>query len=75
MNPNYDLLITSIQNERVKQWASLLDKKHRDRSGQFIIEGVHLVIEALKSGIDVSVIIYDNERGIPVELRQESKLG
>lgn len=71
MNVNSHQLISSIQNDRVKQWASLLDKKHRDRSGQFIIEGVHLVMEALNSGADVTVIVYDSERGIPAELRQE----
>lgn len=69
-NSYNDLFVASVQNEKVKQWASLLDKKHRDRSGQFIIEGVHLVLEALNSGAAVSVIVYDAERGIPAELLQ-----
>ncbi|MNZ77044.1 23S rRNA (uridine(2479)-2'-O)-methyltransferase [compost metagenome] len=70
MNSYNDLFVASVQNEKVKQWASLLDKKHRDRSGQFIIEGVHLVQEALNSGAAVSTIVYDAERGIPAELVQ-----
>jgi len=71
MNENFDSIISSVQNERVKQWASLLDKKYRDRSGQFLVEGVHLVLEALKGNADVKAIIYDTERGIPAELKHE----
>ncbi|MCM3628700.1 RNA methyltransferase [Paenibacillus glycanilyticus] len=62
------LLLTSIQNDRVKQWASLLDKKYRDRTGQFIIEGVHLVQEAFRSSAAVKCVVYNGERGIPQEL-------
>jgi len=71
MNENFDPLISSLQNEKVKQWASLLDKKYRDRSGQFLIEGVHVVLEALKGNADVKTIVYDTERGIPAELKHE----
>ncbi|CAM4381802.1 RNA methyltransferase [Paenibacillus alkaliterrae] len=69
MNEQIDQLISSVQNEKVKQWASLLDKKYRDRSGQFLIEGVHLVLEALKGTTQIATIVYDNERGIPAELK------
>jgi len=71
MNENFDSLLSSVQNDRVKQWASLLDKKYRDRSGQFLIEGVHLVLEALRGKADVTTIVYDMERGIPAELKLE----
>ncbi|BBH24729.1 23S rRNA methyltransferase [Paenibacillus baekrokdamisoli] len=62
--------LTSLQNDQVKAMAALLEKKHRDRTGQFIIEGVHLVQEAIQAGADVRTIVYDGERGIPVELAQ-----
>jgi TrmH family RNA methyltransferase len=71
MNEHFDPTISSLQNEKVKQWASLLDKKYRDRSGQFLIEGVHLVLEALKGNAEVTTIVYDTERGIPAELMVE----
>ncbi|NBD27704.1 TrmH family RNA methyltransferase [Paenibacillus glycinis] len=61
--------IASLQNEKVKTMAALLEKKHRDRSGRFIIEGVHLVQEALHAGADVETIVVDTERGVPSELR------
>lgn len=40
--------INSVQNERVKQWGKLQQKKYRDKTGQFLIEGEHLIEEALK---------------------------
>ncbi|QYR24291.1 RNA methyltransferase [Paenibacillus sp. sptzw28] len=51
--------------------AALQEKKHRDRSGKFIIEGVHLVQEALLAGAAVEKVVYDAERGIPGELRRQ----
>lgn len=71
MNENFDPIISSLQNEKVKQWASLLDKKNRDRTGQFLIEGVHLVLEALQGNAEIMTIVYDLERGIPSELKLE----
>ncbi|MCQ6559187.1 TrmH family RNA methyltransferase [Paenibacillus mendelii] len=62
------LTLTSVQNEKVKAFASLLEKKHRDRSGKFLIEGVHLVQEALLAGAAVETVVFDAERGIPNEL-------
>ncbi|GGG76220.1 TrmH family RNA methyltransferase [Paenibacillus radicis (ex Gao et al. 2016)] len=64
--------ITSVQNDRVKQWASLLDKKFRDRTGKFVIEGVHLLLEAIKASAPIETIVYDGERGIPPELQTDA---
>ncbi|SEU20671.1 RNA methyltransferase [Paenibacillus sp. NFR01] len=62
--------ILSPQNARVKEWAGLQEKKHRDRSGQYIIEGIHLVQEALLSGAEVEILAYDLDKGMPAELRE-----
>lgn len=67
MNHNH-LYIGSTQNERVKQWASLQDKKYRDRDNRFLVEGVHLIKEAFQSKANVICVVYDAERGIPFEL-------
>lgn len=40
--------IESTQNPRVKQWKKLQTKKERNKSGLFLIEGMHLIEEALK---------------------------
>lgn len=42
--------ITSINNPKVKEWIKLKEKKYRDINNLFIVEGDHLVEEALKSG-------------------------
>lgn len=61
--------IMSPQNTRVKEWAGLQEKKHRDKAGKYIIEGVHLVQEALLAEADVEVLAYDLDKGMPAELR------
>ena len=42
-------VISSLQNERIKNLSKLLNKKYRDIEGKFIVEGEHLVEEAYKS--------------------------
>lgn len=41
-------MITSIQNEKIKNILKLKQKKYRDESGLFLVEGYHLVEEARK---------------------------
>lgn len=49
--------IESLQNATYKEWRKLEQKKWRDRTGQFIIEGPHLVEEALKTDQVVAVMV------------------
>ena len=49
-------MISSVQNERIKAYAKLNEKKYRDETNLFIIEGLHLVEEAKKYGIIKEVI-------------------
>lgn len=51
------MTITSLDNEKVKKFKKLQQKKYRDESGQYIVEGEHLVIEAYKSGAIQELII------------------
>ncbi|WP_246941041.1 TrmH family RNA methyltransferase [Bacillus pinisoli] len=49
--------IESKKNPQVKQWKKLQTKKERDKTDLFIIEGAHLVEEALKyTGIVVELL-------------------
>jgi RNA methyltransferase, TrmH family len=57
--------IESIQNPKVKQWKKLLTKKERDKTGTFLVEGFHLVEEALKQGDSVLEIIVSDKTGLP----------
>ncbi len=52
--------ITSLQNSKIKKWTSLHKKKERDRYGLFLIEGEHLIQEALKTNT-VDTIITDTQ--------------
>lgn len=61
--------IASVNNERVKQWSRLLDKKGRDQQGRFLVEGPHLVMEAIRSGASLTVV-YAAARGIPQEVSE-----
>lgn len=55
--------IESVKNPKVKAWKKLLSKKERDQSGTYLIEGFHLVEEALKEQIVLEVIVnQDMER-------------
>lgn len=50
-------LITSLQNEQVKTWRKLHTKKYRNQQHCFLVEGYHLLEEALKSGWEIETII------------------
>lgn len=65
--------ITSLQNARVKAWCRLHQKKERDASGLFLVEGDHLIAEAAAAGILKNVItdldgkVYDAETFLVTE--------
>lgn len=52
--------ITSLQNKKIKEWTSLHHKKERDRTGLFLVEGEHLIQEALKADA-VEYIVTDEK--------------
>ncbi|MBD8068917.1 TrmH family RNA methyltransferase [Bacillus sp. PS06] len=57
--------IESIKNPLVKQWKKLQTKKERDRSKSFLIEGFHLVEEALGYQNIISELIISEHAEIP----------
>ena len=55
------MTISSVNNEKVKYWASLKLKKNRDKDKYFLVEGNHLIKEAKEKGLVISTIsISDN---------------
>ena len=48
--------ITSAQNNKVKYWNNLKDKKFRDTERKFLIEGDHLINEAKNLGLVLETI-------------------
>ncbi|MGL5296200.1 MAG: TrmH family RNA methyltransferase [Culicoidibacterales bacterium] len=51
-----EIVIESVQNPKVKEWTKLKQKKYRQQHQRFIVEGEHLVEEALAARA-VEVII------------------
>ncbi|MFZ3588407.1 TrmH family RNA methyltransferase [Bacillus sp. DJP31] len=57
--------IESRLNPQVKQWKKLQMKKERDNTGKFIIEGPHLVEEALKKKGYIEEILLTESFQVP----------
>ncbi|MGP4041641.1 TrmH family RNA methyltransferase [Gracilibacillus sp. D59] len=51
-------MLTSVKNEKVKNWRKLKKKKERDIQSKFMIEGFHLMEEAHKSDWEIIEIIF-----------------
>jgi RNA methyltransferase, TrmH family len=54
--------LTSRNNPRVKQARQLRQRKRRDQSGLFLVEGIRHVGEAFQSGAAIESVIYSPER-------------
>lgn len=54
-------MIESINNEKVKYWTKLNDKKYQEKEHLFLIEGRHLVEEAKKANLLKEVILLEGE--------------
>lgn len=53
--------ITSSQNKMVKLAASLLQKKYRDETGLFLLEGIRLIEEAVQAGWSLECCLVTTE--------------
>ena len=51
------MVIESLENSRVKKYKKLKKRKYRDEYKEFIVEGLHSVREAFRSGIIVELIL------------------
>lgn len=50
-------IISSKDNELIKHIKKLKDRKHRDETSQFIIEGMKLIVEAIRENAKIDKII------------------
>lgn len=55
------MVITSLNNEHIKELNKLKEKKYRDQTNTFIIEGEHLVYEAIKKELVKEIIVLEGE--------------
>lgn len=59
-------MIESINNEKIKKYSKLLNKKYRDETGLYLVSTDHLVIEALKKDLVDCIFLlegYENKYG------------
>ena len=64
---NYMKRIESTQNALVKHWKKLVTlRKEREKSGEFIVEGFHLVEEALKNKAQIVQVIVRDGVDLPL---------
>ena len=54
-------MYSSTNNDFIKSIKKLNEKKYRDNTNTFLVEGEHLVEEAYKSGVLDKVIVLDGE--------------
>jgi RNA methyltransferase, TrmH family len=50
-------IVTSLSNPAVKQVRALQQRKERDRSGTFFIEGIRIVAEAIQTGAEIETVV------------------
>ena len=55
------MLITSIENDKIRRIMKYKEKKYRDIDRMFLVEGEHLVIEAYKAGLLEEILMEQNE--------------
>ena len=64
------MIITSLDNPKIKYLSSLNKAKERKQEQKFIVEGKHLVDEAKKQKGEHAVLAYDIMEAIPVSMKR-----
>jgi len=60
--------IQSVQNPKIKAWYQLRNKKGREKSGLYMIEGIKLIEEAIRFDQAIEYLLFEKEQGIPSRL-------
>ena len=54
------MLITSVDNKKIKKYVSLKNSKSRREEGLFLVEGMHMCYEANKNNLLVDLLVLEN---------------
>ena len=54
------MIITSVDNNKIKRYVSLKIRKNRNKEKLFLVEGMHLCMEAQKAGLLIDVLLLKN---------------
>lgn len=63
-------VITSKENEQIKQIRKLKDRKYRDEMGLYVVEGIKTVNEAIAEGADIQTIVICDDSNEQSELKE-----
>ena len=66
-------IIKSLQNEQIKSFARLKEKKYRDETGMFLVEGDHLVRMALEANCLTTLLVAEEELENYLDIIDEDK--
>ena len=50
-------MIESVNNEKIKKYSKLLNKKYRDETGLYLVSTDHLVTEAIKKDLIIEIFL------------------
>lgn len=64
-------IITSKDNEQIKQIRKLKDKKYRDEMGLYVVEGIKTVNEAIEEGANIQIVVISDDSNEQDELKQK----
>ncbi len=64
-------VITSKENEQIKAIRKLKDKKYRDETGLYIVEGIKTINEAIAENADIQTIVICYDSNEQEELKQK----
>ncbi len=56
-------LLTSSGNPRVKAWAALKERKYREQSGAYLVEGLRSVAVYVERGAPLQALLFDSMAG------------
>ena len=65
--------ITSVNNPRIKEIMKLKKKKYRDQQQRYLVEGEHLVEEALKAGVAETILTLQDSYDTSAEVIEVSE--
>ena len=54
------MLITSVDNKKIKKYVSLKNSKSRKEEGLFLVEDMHMCYEANKHNLLVDLLVLEN---------------
>ena len=54
------MIITSVNNDLIKETVKLKEKKYRDLTNTFLIEGLHLVNEAINNNLIKVIFVLED---------------